>query len=306
MEEIKYTIYKLVDPITGDTRYIGLTFNSLKQRLKSHCNERSKSHKSNWIKILKSKNLKPIIESIEENISTYEECCEKEIYYINKYRECGHPLTNMATGGNKNKKMSDETKRKMSESQKKRYETYKLTISDDTKAILSQRAKEKFENEEEREKLRISNKRYEDSKSEEQKLKDILIQNCKSVYQYDIKMNLISKYPSINNAAKINKLAGANITKCCQKKVVLVGGFVWRFEDDLTPPKYKKGANKFEPVLQYDLCGNYIKEFNNVKSASKELNILSQSIFACCSGKYKSAGGFVWKYKADLAQPTDH
>jgi len=42
MEEIKYTIYKLIDPITNEVRYIGLTFNSLKQRLKSHCSEHEK------------------------------------------------------------------------------------------------------------------------------------------------------------------------------------------------------------------------------------------------------------------------
>ncbi len=36
MEEIKYTIYKLIDPVSNDIRYIryiGLTFNTLKQRL---------------------------------------------------------------------------------------------------------------------------------------------------------------------------------------------------------------------------------------------------------------------------------
>ena len=49
MEEIKYTIYKLIDPITNEVRYVGLTFNTLKQRLKSHCSEKSKSHKSNWV-----------------------------------------------------------------------------------------------------------------------------------------------------------------------------------------------------------------------------------------------------------------
>jgi hypothetical protein len=52
-------------------------------------------------------------------------------------------------------------------------------------------------------------------------------------------MNLINTYPSINNAAKINKISNSNITKCCQKKVAAVGGFVWRYEGDLTPPTYK-------------------------------------------------------------------
>lgn len=240
MEEIKYTIYKLIDPNSNEIRYIGLTFNDLKQRLKSHYSENSKSHKSNWVKNLKLNGLKPIIEPIEENILSYDEVCEREIYWINKFKSEGHPLTNMDSGGNKNKKMSEETKKKMSESQIERYKNYKLILSEETKKELSIKAKERFSKEEERDKLRISNKRYEDSKTEEQKLKDILIQDCKKVYQYDKNMNLINIYPSINNAAKLNNLSSSNISKCCQKKVIAVGSFIWRYEDDITPPIYKK------------------------------------------------------------------
>jgi group I intron endonuclease len=265
MEEIKYTIYKLIDPISNEIRYIGLTFNDLKQRLKSHYSENSKSHKSNWVKSLKLNGLKPIIESIEENILSYNEVCEREIYWIDKFKSEGHPLTNTDSGGNKNKKMSDETKKKMSESQIERYKNYKLILSEETKKELSIKAKERFSKEEERDKLRISNKRYEDSKTEEQKLNDILIQDCKSVYQYDIDMNLINIYPSINNASKINNLSHGNISKCCKNKVKMVGGYVWRFEGDLTPVSFNKGGDKFKPIYQYDLNGNFIKEYENIK-----------------------------------------
>lgn len=240
MENVKYTIYKLIDPITNEIRYIGLTFNDLKQRLKSHCSEKSKSHKSNWVQSLKKQGLKPVIESIEDNILSYDEVCEIEIFYINKYKSEGHRLTNMASGGNKNKKMSDETREKMRIAQLDRYRNYKLVLSDDVKEILRSKSKKRFESESEREKLRISNKRYEDSKTPYQKLNDILIQNPKKVYQYDKSMNFISVYPSINNAAKLNNLSDSNISKCCQHKVIAVGGYIWRFEGDLTPPRYKK------------------------------------------------------------------
>lgn len=78
METIKYTIYKLIDPNTNEIRYIGLTFNDLKLRLKSHMSEPGKSHKIHWIKNLKKQGIRPIIESIEENISTFDEACERE------------------------------------------------------------------------------------------------------------------------------------------------------------------------------------------------------------------------------------
>ena len=298
MEEIKYTIYKLIDPISEEIRYVGLTFNDLKQRLKSHCSEKSSSHKSNWIKKLKSFGLKPIIETIEENISSYDEVCNREIYWIDKLKNEGHPLTNMASGGNKNKKMSDETRMLMSESAKNR--KIKTYLSESTKKTLSEKSKKRFEDDNERNKLRISNKRYEDSKTDEQKLNDILIQNCKSVYQYDIDMNLINVYPSINNASKINNLSHGNIAKCCKHKVKMVGGYIWRLEGDITPIIFEKGGDKFKPINQYDLDGDFIREYKNIKEASIDLGISTQGIRNVCSGKYKSSGGYIWKYKSDI------
>lgn len=228
--EIKYTIYKLIDPITNDVRYIGLTFNSLKQRLKSHCSEKSKSHKSNWINLLKSKGLKPIIESIEENISSYEYCCEREIYWIEKYKSEGYSLTNMATGGNKNKKMSEEVKKKMSDSHKERNKIYKKTISDETRLRISESSKKRFMDPKEIEKLKISNKRYEDSKTPDQKLKDILIQDSKWVIQYDKEMNILFEYPSIRDAERKTRINRSNIIKCCKGKVKSAGGFIWKYK----------------------------------------------------------------------------
>jgi group I intron endonuclease len=294
MENINYTIYKLIDPISNEIRYVGLTFNDLKQRLKSHLSEKSNSHKSNWIKKLKSIGLKPIIESIENNISSYDEVCEREIYWIERFKQEGHPLTNMASGGNKNKKMSEETKRRMSESGKNR--KIKTVLSEETKKILRQIAKERFENEEERERLRISNKKYEDSKTEEQKLNDILIQDCKSVYQYDKNMNLIQVYPSINNAAKLNNIGDGNISKCCKHKVVFVGGFVWRFEGDIKPPVYK---NRKE-VLKLDDENNIIEEYDNSRKASLANNISDSQIRKVCKEKKGKVGGYTWRYKSDF------
>lgn len=227
MEEIKYTIYKLIDPITNEVRYVGLTFNTLKQRLKSHCSEKSKSHKSNWVSLLKSKGLKPIIELIEENISTLEEAEKKEIFYISEYSKV-YNLTNGSSGGSKNKKMSDETRKKMSESAKNR--KFKLVLSEEAKRIISIKSRERFKNEDERNRLRISNKKYEESKTEEQKLKDILIQNPKSVLQFDKDMNLISEYISVRDAERKTKIVRSNIIKCCNGKVKSAGGFIWKYK----------------------------------------------------------------------------
>jgi group I intron endonuclease len=293
METVKYTIYKLIDPNTRQIRYIGLTFNDLKLRLKSHISEPGKSHKIHWIKKLKKQGIRPIIESIEEDISTFEEACEREIYYIDYFRSLGCDLTNMNSGGNKNKRMSEESRKKMSESHKKRHETLKLEVSEKTKELIRKSTIERFKNPEEREKLKISNKRYEDSKTPEQKLNDILSQNCKKVYQYDKEMKLIESYPSVREAERRSGINRANINKCCKHKVLFVGGYIWRFEGDITSPKYK---NRKE-VIQIDLNGNFISEFENIRKASLDTNVSDSSIRKCCKENTGSAGGFIWKYK---------
>lgn len=296
MEQIKYTIYKLIDPTNNEVRYIGLTFNNLKQRLKSHRNERSKSHKCYWIDKLKSQGFDPIIECVEENISSYELACEREIYFIDYFRSIGCELTNSATGGNKNKKMSIETREKMSKSRIERCKTHKIILSESTKKILSEKSKLRFQDPNEREKLRISNKRYEDSKTEEQRLQDILIQNPKKVLQYDLNMNLLFEYPSLKNAERISGLDSGNISKCCKYKVRTVGGFIWRFEGDLNSLKERKTKKNTRGVIQYDLNMNYINKYDSVKMASNIVGCSTSGITCCCNGRFKSSGGFIWKY----------
>lgn len=56
-------------------------------------------------------------------------------------------------------------------------------------------------------------------------------------------------------------------------------------------------------VLQYDLEGNFIKEYSNMGEACKENNIKSRSnIHECCYGKYKQAGGYIWRFKGVITR----
>lgn len=49
-------------------------------------------------------------------------------------------------------------------------------------------------------------------------------------------------------------------------------------------------------VKQYDLNGNYIKTYNSIIEASKELGIYKSNISKVCKGKMKTTGGYIWKY----------
>ena len=54
----------------------------------------------------------------------------------------------------------------------------------------------------------------------------------------------------------------------------------------------------YSPVIQYDLEGNKVNEFENMKEAAKSLGKTSTgNISNCCLGNRKIAYGFIWKYK---------
>lgn len=58
-----------------------------------------------------------------------------------------------------------------------------------------------------------------------------------------------------------------------------------------------KSKMSSKPIIQYDLEGNFIKEWESKAKAGKELKINPVNISNNTSGVSKSAGGFVWKNK---------
>ena len=59
----------------------------------------------------------------------------------------------------------------------------------------------------------------------------------------------------------------------------------------------KRRISNSKPIIQYDLNGNFIKEWVNAKVATKELNLNYPSINQCCLGNHKTSGKFKWGYK---------
>lgn len=50
-------------------------------------------------------------------------------------------------------------------------------------------------------------------------------------------------------------------------------------------------------ILQFNLDGEFIKEFNSIKEASEEIGVSKSEIVHCLKGKTKKAGGYKWEYK---------
>lgn len=88
-------IYALICPISNQIRYVGKT-NSIRVRYNAHLNDKSKSHKSSWIKSLKMQGLKPkciILDEIENDVSYWEQ------YWISQCKCWNFDLVNHTLGG---------------------------------------------------------------------------------------------------------------------------------------------------------------------------------------------------------------
>lgn len=91
-----YKIYCLKDPRTLEIRYIGVTTNTLGQRLSQHIHDSKKrefTHKSKWINELRKLELKPSIDLVETCTNNNWE--DREKYWISKISN----LTNTHLGG---------------------------------------------------------------------------------------------------------------------------------------------------------------------------------------------------------------
>ena len=64
------------------------------------------------------------------------------------------------------------------------------------------------------------------------------------------------------------------------------------------PRTYEHNVNvskaHLKPIIQYDLEGNFIKEWKGIVEAEK---FIKGDVGACCRGIQKTSGGFIFKYK---------
>ncbi len=241
-KNIECKIYKLMNPITREIRYIGKTTQGLNRRLQRHISSsyNCKYYSCNWIQSLLKQELKPIIEEIET--TTWEESAEREIFWINYFKELGYKLCNLTKGGEGvvGYTLTNETKKKMSESRIKKLYCYHL-YTGLVNIFKSRNEAAKYFNVKpnaiyrtlrgERESYKnhiFSN--IELSQEDIKNIKDSFKSKIRKVKQFDLDNNLINEFKTVQEAAiKTGVTAGSiytndyqSITKRCK--------FIWRIE----------------------------------------------------------------------------
>lgn len=265
-----YTLSSSENP--NNIRYVGKT-NNLKDRLRRHVGKyylnKDDNYKNRWIKSELLKVNEIIIKELE--IVDESNWIEREKYWIEQFRQWGFKLVNTTEGG----------------------EGILLT-----KELIEKRNE--------------SNKNSEKRKLAYSKLREDYKTNSKMVEKYQIK-----EFDDHSTGKRVCNLCGREITyKSKYFKVVirnirraeyqnrvcnsckLSGDKNYFFGKKLNDGKTKQEKYGIK-ILQFDLDGNLINEFNSIREASEKTGIDRKSISNCSKGikSYNTAGGYKFKIK---------
>lgn len=130
----------------------------------------------------------------------------------------------------------------------------------------------------------------------------------RGVIQRTVDGEFVKRHEGIIAASRAMGVSKAAISLCCRGVCNTVKGYRWEYEDDalreqasLTVRERTDSSTIGLPVVQTDLDGNVIAEFNSTVDAANHTGIKDYNIAACCRGTRKTSGGFVWRYMKESA-----
>lgn len=124
----------------------------------------------------------------------------------------------------------------------------------------------------------------------------------KPVDQYSSIGEFIATYIHITEASEKTGIDSSTITKCCKGEQRKTGGFIWRYHgEELTKEhiEWCNGTGREDArisVTQYSKDGMFIKTWDSMNSAEKELGFDVSAIARACKGEQKLSYGFIWRY----------
>jgi len=267
MEIYKIWIYALKDPRDNSFKYVGMTKNPTK-RLYDHIHEKKgKTKKINWIKKLIKLNLLPLMIILDETNNVEVE--KMETYYIKKLIKLNLlPLMIIL----------DETNNVEVE----KMETYYIKkLIDEGNELLN----------------------YDENgigtakKINKETINTLRKKNIKKVIRYNLNGKKIDEFISLREAERITGINHGNISKCCTGKYKHSGGFIFKFENDECNYKIINPNAIKKKVIEVDINGNLINEYNSITEASKKTDIDQSNISKICNGKLKKSNNKYFKFK---------
>jgi hypothetical protein len=122
------------------------------------------------------------------------------------------------------------------------------------------------------------------------------------IYQYDLDGNFVKEYPSQIMASEEINVSEVSLRRHIWGNRKTCNGFIFtqipyiKLPKELLPKKSRVN-NTSKNIIQYDLNGNLIKEWNRPKEITDTLHIKYKTLHACLNGDNNTCNGFKWKYK---------
>lgn len=300
---MKLSLYELVDPITGEIKYVGISTNT-KIRYKQHLSCKINSKKLEWINKLKSQDLKPIMNIIDES--------EDIKYILNREIELIDTIPNLLNtdkGGGFNYCTSNGERTiamySMDGEFLKRFEMATeaaryLNLDSERANSFSACA------------LRKRNYahgyiwRFDDDEITSDDLTRLQyslenLRDPKIVFAFDLEGNFVSEYLSIEQCSK-----SLNINRAAISCVLSNKDGYYQAGDHIFCSKYEEFEEKYErymnslpkSIAQYTVDGKLLNYFKSVNAVASFFNTRCNStIKKCCEGIVKNYKGFIFKYE---------
>lgn len=279
-------IYKITNQINGKI-YIGQTRFSVEQRYKQHLYEANKGELSyplyKAIRKYGNENFK--VETIEEIDD--KELNKREKYWIKFYNsyvkdEKGY---NCTYGGEGNSTID-------------KLEVYNLW---DSGLSISQISNELQHDRSAIRKILSNYKNYSIEESNARGDKTQSQNRFKKINQYNLKGQLINTFYNMHEAERQTGISSKSIWLGVHLKQPIVGGYQWRFEDDIENKVIDISNENFrkykQRVKQIDKTTNeIINIYESAAEASRLTNISAGQIRKVCQNKGITAGGYKWAY----------
>lgn len=120
----------------------------------------------------------------------------------------------------------------------------------------------------------------------------------KTVYRFNKKGEFIDSFENPTVASKETGVEANKIRRSCNKYYTVSGGFIWSYDRNDNRSSIKN-TSKAKQVVCLDLDNNFIKEYESISSASRDLNLHTSNISKCCMGEAHTCGKLKWKYKSE-------
>ena len=285
--ERKYCVYMHRNKINNKV-YIGQTGTSVEDRWQNGKGYKGCTLFERAIKKYGWDNFEHII--LEDNL-TRDEIGQAENNFIALYDstnpEKGYNISTGGESGHVGVKMSDETRKRMSEARKGK------PFSQEHKDKISEALKGRVLSQESIDKMRLA--------------------RSEPFVQLDLNGNFIQEYATTWEAYQNTGVSQDGI--CCamgkSDKLKTAGGFIWIKSNEYNSPDFIFDKENYinlrlKKVIQLDVDGNYIASFESCVAAGRSIGKSVSPINACCRGDVNTAHGYVWVYEKEYDPDKDY